>query len=137
MTHPTTYCLLFKVRTRTALSRVALEGLREALRQPKATPDLEADAGSWLKESGIRSSSIARWLMTTTQVNPGANFEIVVDAKPGSYRDDQKIAVEAAQYLKLKNPNVEVAVRDIRTGEVTPIHWTPPEVSAAPTGKRH
>jgi electron transfer flavoprotein alpha/beta subunit len=74
--------------------------------------------------------------MTTTQLNPGANFEIVVDGKPRSYRDDQKIAVEAALYLKSKNPNVEVTVRDIRTGEVTPVQWTPPQISAA-LGKRH
>jgi hypothetical protein len=74
--------------------------------------------------------------MSTNQVNPGANFEIVVNGKPRTNRDDQNIAVEAAQYLKSKNPNVEVAVRDIRTGEVTPIQWKPPIVSAAPRETR-
>src|SRR5712675_684864 len=42
----------------------------------------------------------------------GARWEITVDGKPRSYRDDRQIAIESAQYLKRKNPNVEVTVRD-------------------------
>jgi hypothetical protein len=75
--------------------------------------------------------------MSTNQVNPGANFEIIVDGVPRSYRDDPLIAIEAAKYLKSKNPMVEVAVRNIRTGETTPVQWTPPKISAASVGKPH
>ena len=75
--------------------------------------------------------------MSTNQVNPGANFEIVVDGMTRSYRDDPVIAMEAAEYLKTKNPTVEVAVRNIRTGEVTPVQYSQPKISAVPPGKRH
>jgi hypothetical protein len=40
-------------------------------------------------------------------------WEITVDGKPRSYRVDRQIAIESAQYLKRKNPNVEVTVRDL------------------------
>lgn len=42
---------------------------------------------------------------------PGAIFEILVDGKPRSYRDIKQIAIESAEYLKSRNPNSEVAVR--------------------------
>ena len=74
--------------------------------------------------------------MATNQVNPGANFEITVDGTPRSYRDDPLIAVEAAEYLKTKNPTVEVAIRDIRTGEITPIKSTSPKLSVVPSATR-
>jgi hypothetical protein len=45
--------------------------------------------------------------------NTGARWEITVDGKPRSYRVDRQIAIESAQYLKRKNPMVEVTtVRD-------------------------
>jgi len=47
----------------------------------------------------------------------GARYEIAVDGKPRSYRDEKSIAIEAAQYLKSKHPNVLVTVRDLATGE--------------------
>jgi hypothetical protein len=74
--------------------------------------------------------------MTANQVNPGANFEIIVDGKPRSYRDDLDIAVEAAKYLKSKNPTVQVAVRDIRNNVVTPVQWMS-ELPSSPNGKRN
>jgi hypothetical protein len=48
-----------------------------------------------------------------------ARWEITVDGKPRSYRDDRQIAIESAQYLKRKNPNVEVTVRDLEGIEGT------------------
>ncbi len=53
--------------------------------------------------------------------NTGANWEIVIDGKPRSYRDNVEIAREAARYLKSKNPKSEVAVRNYATGEVLSI----------------
>ena len=50
----------------------------------------------------------------------GANWEIVVDGKPRSYRDDPEIAREAARYLKSRNPKSGVALRNYATGEVLP-----------------
>jgi len=67
--------------------------------------------------------------------SPGANFEITVDGKSRTYRDDLTIAIEAAKYLKSKNPNVEVAIRDIRTNVVTPIQWIS-ELPSSPDGRR-
>ena len=51
-------------------------------------------------------------------LNAGANWEIVVDGKPRSYRDDLEVARAAARYLKSKNPKSEVAIRNYATGEV-------------------
>ena len=41
----------------------------------------------------------------------GANWDITVDGKPRSYRVDKQIAFDSAQYLKSKNPNMDVTVR--------------------------
>jgi hypothetical protein len=60
---------------------------------------------------------------------PGARWEITVDGKPRSYRVDRQIAVESAQYLKRKNPNVEVTMRDLEGVEGTVvIPPQPPQV---------
>jgi hypothetical protein len=47
----------------------------------------------------------------------GAQFEIAVDGKPRSYRGDATTAREGAIFLKTKNPNAEIVVRDLETGE--------------------
>ena len=52
--------------------------------------------------------------------NPGANWEIAVDGKARSYRDDLEIAREAARYLKIRNPKSEIRVRNYTNGEVVP-----------------
>jgi hypothetical protein len=51
----------------------------------------------------------------------GARFEITVDGKPRTYRDLGDMAIETAYYLKSKNPNVEIALRDLETGQTTVI----------------
>jgi hypothetical protein len=49
----------------------------------------------------------------------GARYQIVVDGTPRSNRDTKKTALEAAEHLRRKNPNI--VVKDLRTGEtVTP-----------------
>jgi hypothetical protein len=55
--------------------------------------------------------------------NIGARYEIVVDGKPRSYRDDRALAIEAGMYLKELRPTSEVIVRDIETTWSTPIGW--------------
>jgi hypothetical protein len=52
-----------------------------------------------------------------------AEFEICVDGKRRSCRDTLEVALEAAQYLKGKNPHVEVSVRDLRTNISTAVAW--------------
>jgi hypothetical protein len=49
----------------------------------------------------------------------GARWEITVDGKPRSYDHSKQLAIQGAQYLKLKNPNVEVTVRDLEGVEGT------------------
>jgi len=51
-------------------------------------------------------------------LNNGADWEIVIDGKPRSYRDTLEVAREAVRYLKLKNPKSEVAIRNYATGQV-------------------
>jgi hypothetical protein len=41
--------------------------------------------------------------MTTTP--SGAQFEILVDGKPRSYRDIKAVAIASAEFLKSKSPN--------------------------------
>src|SRR3954453_11746116 len=64
-------------------------------------------------------------------VTNGAGFEITVDGVPRTYRNDPVIAVEAAQYLKAKIPTVEVAVRNMQTGEIKVISYSAPKMSSA------
>jgi hypothetical protein len=60
-----------------------------------------------------------------------ANWEIVIDGKPRSYRDNLEIAREAAAYLRAKNPNSEVTIRNYATGEVLAMNVEPDPVAWA------
>jgi hypothetical protein len=53
----------------------------------------------------------------------GAQFEITVDDRTLSYRDDRAIALEAGKYLKERRPASAVSVRDLRDGTVAVIGW--------------
>ena len=55
------------------------------------------------------------------EINAGACFEIRVDGKVRSYRDDRQTAIDAAIYLKQMHPNSELVVRDTRDGSVVVI----------------
>jgi hypothetical protein len=56
-----------------------------------------------------------------SQKDIGTCFEIKVDGKTRSYRDQKETAIEAGQYLKQLQPKVEVSVRDLRDNSVTMI----------------
>ena len=43
----------------------------------------------------------------------GAQFEILIEGKPRSYRDRKAVAMEAAEYLKSKHPHSEVVMKDL------------------------
>ena len=47
---------------------------------------------------------------------PAAQYKISIDGKPRSYRDRKAVAIEAAEHLKRKFPNCDVAVRDLTSG---------------------
>jgi hypothetical protein len=55
------------------------------------------------------------------KVNAGARYEIAIDGTPRSYRDIEKLGFEAATYLKTKQPNAQITVRDIESGKTTTI----------------
>ena len=55
------------------------------------------------------------------QKDMGAYFEIRVDGKTRSYRDLKATAIEAGKYLKQKQPQCEISVRDVRDNSVTAI----------------
>jgi hypothetical protein len=57
--------------------------------------------------------------MTTTP--SGAQFEILVDGKPRSYRDIKAVAIASAEFLKSKSPNSAVAVKNLKTSEIAPV----------------
>jgi hypothetical protein len=48
-----------------------------------------------------------------------------VDGKPRSCRDIKAVAIASAEFLKSRNPNSNIAVKDLRTGEVTPVAFRP------------
>ena len=59
------------------------------------------------------------------QKGVAACFEIIVDGKPRSMRDLKEAAIEAGNYLKQKQPQSEVSIRDIRDNSSTMIDGGP------------
>ena len=57
--------------------------------------------------------------------NSGTQFEISIDGVPRSYRDRQDIALQTARFLKSKNPNSVVKLKDLQTGEETVVAFKP------------
>jgi hypothetical protein len=53
----------------------------------------------------------------------GAHFQIILDGKPRSYRDEGQTALEAGIFLKERHPQSEVVVRDMRNDVRTVIGW--------------
>ena len=48
----------------------------------------------------------------------GAQFEISIDGVPRTYRDQKDLALQGAQiFLKSRNPNSVVRLKDLKTGE--------------------
>jgi hypothetical protein len=56
-------------------------------------------------------------------VMTGAQFEIRIDHTPRTYRDRKDFAMEAASFLKSRNPHSVVEVRDLKSGEVTAVTY--------------
>jgi hypothetical protein len=53
----------------------------------------------------------------------GAQFEIRIDEAPRTYRDRKDFAMDAASFLKSRNPHSVVEVRDLPSGEVTAVTY--------------
>ena len=49
--------------------------------------------------------------------NTGAQYEISIDGIPRSYRDRKELALQGARFLKSRNPNSVVKLKDLQTGE--------------------
>jgi hypothetical protein len=69
----------------------------------------------------------------------GANFQIIVDGKTRSYRDNRETALEAGIFLKERHPASEVVVRDVSSDVRTVIGWKngsgfKSEISLPPSG---
>ena len=54
-----------------------------------------------------------------TKSSPGTQYEISIDGVPRTYRDRQDIALQTARFLKSRNPNSTVKLKDLQTGEET------------------
>ena len=57
------------------------------------------------------------------QNTPGAQFEILIDGKPRSYRDTRAGAIEGAEFLKSRAPHSQVVVRDMQSEEMTAVAY--------------
>jgi hypothetical protein len=53
------------------------------------------------------------------KVPQGAQYQISIDGVPRTYRDRQDMALQAAGFLKARNPNSVVKLKDLETGEET------------------
>jgi hypothetical protein len=51
----------------------------------------------------------------------GAQFEIRIDHTPRTYRDRKDFAMDAASFLKSRNPHSVVEVRDLKSGELAAV----------------
>ena len=49
----------------------------------------------------------------------GTQYQISVDGIPRAYRDRQDIALQTARFLKSRNRNSTVRLKDLQTGEET------------------
>ena len=63
-----------------------------------------------MSEHRATSSRNAR----ATSRNPQAQFEILVDGTPRSYRDTKLTAMGAGHFLKMRAPHSEVVVKDLQ-----------------------
>jgi hypothetical protein len=48
----------------------------------------------------------------------GARYEIAIDGKARTHRDIKAVAIECAEFLKIRNLNSEVTVRDLDRAEM-------------------
>jgi hypothetical protein len=55
-----------------------------------------------------------------TAAPSGAHFEIKVDGVVRSYRDEHDTAIEAARFLRQRNPGAKIVVTDVRDGSNVP-----------------
>ena len=55
----------------------------------------------------------------------GAQFEIRIDGTPRTYRDRKDYAIEAARFLKSRQPHSIVEVKDLQSGDVTAVALRP------------
>ena len=46
-----------------------------------------------------------------------AQFEISIDGVPRTYRDRKDLALQSTRFLKSRNPNGVVRLKDLQTGE--------------------
>ena len=51
------------------------------------------------------------------KTNTGAQYEISIDGVPRTYRDPKDLALVSAKFLKSRNPNGVVKLRDLQTDE--------------------
>jgi hypothetical protein len=91
-------------------------------REPRIAPPRHS-ASAWVARKNLSSND--QWMSQTN------SYEIAVDGKPRSYRDDKTIAFEAPACLKMRNPHSGVTVRDLASGEAFPISPAQPGWTAA------
>ncbi len=53
------------------------------------------------------------------KTNSGAQYEISIDGIPRTYLDREDIALQAARFLKSRNPQSVVKLKDLQTGQET------------------
>jgi hypothetical protein len=53
----------------------------------------------------------------------GAQFEIRIDGMPHTYRDRKDLAMQAAEFLKSRNPHSVVEIKDLQNGVVTAVAY--------------
>ena len=73
----------------------------------------------------VSSKSAAGPMIDRSIAMTGAQFEIRIDGTPRTYRDRKDFAMEAARFLKSKNPHSIGEVKDLKSGDVTAVALRP------------
>jgi len=102
-----------------AIADDGVEGPRTALRSgcfPRLA-EVQEPAGACSEAGDGRE-------LRTVKTDHGAQFQIH-NGVPRSYRDRKDIAEQSAQFLKSRNPNSVVKLKDWQTGEETIVAFKP------------
>ena len=73
----------------------------------------------------VSSKSAAGPMIDRSIAMTGAQFEIRIDGTPRTYRDRKDYAIEAARFLKSRQPHSIVEIKDLQSGDVTAVALRP------------
>jgi hypothetical protein len=105
-------------RSSSSINRSRLEAPTHDVRNLRSGLSRRQRPANCAKRFGAMKLTTEIGMTSAHKKNTGARWEITVDGIPRSYRDDQRLAIEGAEYLKRANPGAEVTRRGCESIEV-------------------